>query len=260
MHPHDKHAVSLSVTSQTKTRNCRPIQAVMFDLGDTLFEPLARSHLEKNLLNIAVETPLKTTPDELLRVFRATRTKLEAELSNSGFYLHRTFIGKVVSRLFDSMDHTLPRKLVHRFCDSQRDAVVAHLRPRPDCFETLAQLRKMGFKLAIVSNIDNEWFNPLRSKWRLDDFVDVCLSSESARSCKPDETIFEKACTLTAVTPGDTVFVGDSQLNDFFGSENVGMRPIWYDANGQSTVESVVSPKVTSLIGVIKEIQLMLHH
>ena len=248
------------MTKQMNLRQKRPIQAVMFDLGDTLFEPLPRSHVEENLSIIAAETPLQTTTPEMLTLFRATRANLEIELSKTGFYLHRTFIAKVISRLFDSMGHPLPTKLVHRFCDAQRDAVVSHLRPRPDCFETLAHLREMGFKLAIVSNIDNEWFDPLRSKWRLDDFVDVCLSSESARSCKPDETIFAKACALTSVTPVDTVFVGDSQLNDFFGSENVGMHPIWYDGNEQSVDGSVVSPRVTSLLGVIREVQLFLRH
>lgn len=246
------------MTDQVGTSKHRNIHAVMFDLGDTLFSPLPASHVGKNLYDIAIQTPLETTPADLMALFRSTRAILEREFSKFDFYLHRDFIEEVISRLFNSLGFRLPRKLAQRFCDSQKNAVTEHLQPRSDCFKTLTRIRDLGFKLAIVSNIDNEWLDPLRNKWSLDDFVDVCLSSEDARSCKPDRTIFLRACSLCEVASTSTVFVGDSQTNDFFGSRDVGMHPIWFDKT-QSGDESAVTPAVTSLAEVIGKLEQMQH-
>ncbi len=246
------------MSNQVGTTKHRTIHAVMFDLGDTLFSPLPASHVGKNLYDIAIQTPLETTPADLMALFRSTRAILEREFSKFDFYLHRNFIEKVISCLFNSLGFRLPKKLAQSFCDAQQHAVTEHLQPRSDCFETLTELRNLGFKLAIVSNIDNEWLDPLRKKWSLDDFVDACVSSEDAKSCKPDSAIFLRACSLCEVAPISTVFVGDSQTNDFFGSRDVGMHPIWFDKT-QSGDESAATPTVTSLAEVIGTLEQMQH-
>lgn len=207
------------------------VSAVMLDLGDTLFEPLDSSYVLENLNTATSTVKLETDPRELLSEFRSTRVRIERELSesNSTFYLHRDFIAKVVSDLFANLDSTIPYEVVQRFCDAQRDAVVGNLRPREDCTSTLSRLRDLGYKLAIVSNIDDEWLEPLNERWNLDQMVDAILSSECAQSCKPDSSIFFQACRMIDVHPHEVVFVGDSLVNDVEGSRSVGMEPVWFD-------------------------------
>lgn len=206
---------------------------VMFDLGDTLFEPLNSSLIKKNLEAAAVASKLNARMSKMLSEFRTTRSRIEQEYatSNSTFYLHREFIGQVLTSMFESLDCPIADDVVEQFCNAQRDAVVAHLRPRKDCVPTLERLRDFGYKLAIVSNIDDEWLEPIGERWNLDRLVDGILSSERARSCKPDSAIFLQACRMMDVLPHEVLFVGDSFVNDVTGAKNVGMKPIWFDPN-----------------------------
>lgn len=208
----------------------KKISAVMFDLGDTLFEPLDALYIERNLYDIALGASVEINARQLLSSFRDTRNRIERELSQSKstFYLHRDFVREVLSSMFESFGCSLSNELLEQFCLAQRDAVVENLCPRKDCTETLKQLRQCGYKLAIVSNIDDEWIEPIREKWALDHMVDGILSSERARSCKPDSSIFLQACRMIGVRPQETLFVGDSIDNDVRGSQIVGMHPIWF--------------------------------
>lgn len=210
------------------------VSTVMFDLGDTLFEPLSSTFIKKNLEDVAHTVNLNNETHELLSEFRITRNRIEHELSASNltFYLHREFIGKVLISMFESFGFSIGDEVVEQFCDAQRDAVIANLHPRTDCVPTLARLRALGYKLAIVSNIDDEWLEPIAERWNLCRIVDGILSSEEARSCKPDSSIFLQACRMIDVLPQQVIFVGDSFVNDVTGSRNVGMNPIWFDTGG----------------------------
>ncbi len=219
----------------------------MFDLGDTLFKPLPGSIVQSNLSAVADSAGLQVSIDELASRFRETRAELELELASAPFYLHHDFIGQVIRHTFSSFSSPLNEEQIQRFCASQREAVVDHLQPREDAFETLSDLRNDGFALAIVSNIDNDWIEPLRKRWDLDQYVELCLSSEEARSCKPDAEIFLQACKELDVDCQEVAFVGDSLVNDCEGSAAVGMHPIWFDKNRIGSVKNNTTPSVTQL-------------
>ena len=233
------------------------IQAVMFDLGDTLFEPLESSHIERNLASIANVMNINVPLSSLLERFASKRHELEREFSKQRFYLHRNFVESVLRSLFESLECVLPDALANQFCDAQRDAVVNYLQPREGLSETFSLLRNHGYRLAIVSNIDNEWIDPLRTKWNLDELVDLCLSSEDAQSCKPDEAIFFQACRMLGVAPTETIFVGDSQINDVAGSQRIGMHPIWFDKLRAENPRSVPYARVSSLRQVVASVRSM---
>ncbi len=66
------------------------------------------------------------------------------------------------------------------------------------------------------------------------DYFDVVISSEHAQSCKPDSTIFLMTCSEMGVQPGDTVFVGDSEINDVQGGNSVGMSTVHLNQTGNT--------------------------
>ena len=79
------------------------------------------------------------------------------------------------------------------FYRAQRDAMVAGISPREDCHDTLAGLLKRGLNLSIVSNIDDDYLEPLMESLGLLPFFEHASSSEEAGSCKPHRAIFEYA-------------------------------------------------------------------
>jgi putative hydrolase of the HAD superfamily len=104
--------------------------------------------------------------------------------------------------------------------------MVGGLQLRDDCIDTLRALRDKGFTLSIVSNIDNDFLEGMLHSLELKPLFDHWISSESARSCKPDARIFECALEQAGCSAGETVFVGDSRIHDIQGAAALGMTTV----------------------------------
>jgi putative hydrolase of the HAD superfamily len=98
-----------------------------------------------------------------------------------------------------------------------------------DTLPTLAELRRHGLRIGLVSNgqRDLEQFARHHS---LD--VDVCVGSLRHGHVKPHRSIFEAALTALEASPGDAAMVGDSFADDIAGARALGMRAILLDRDG----------------------------
>ena len=102
--------------------------------------------------------------------------------------------------------------------------MVNHLPIRSDCLDTLRALKARGVYLAIVSNIDDDYLDPLVEKHGLDEVLDHWTSSEEAQSCKPHAGIYHYALEKAGLEAADTLFVGDSLHHDIAGASAAGLR------------------------------------
>lgn len=102
-----------------------------------------------------------------------------------------------------------------------------------DTIQTLEQLHKDGYKLAIVSNWDTP-LDPLAERLGIAKYFDVITASHDTRvrSAKPDPHIFNYTLNAVGVTPEETVHVGDTYEADIIGAQGVGIRPILIDREG----------------------------
>lgn len=198
---------------------------ILFDLGDTLFEPLPREYGERNLLTFARQVDVKDPDEAVIKTFGEAKRAVAHHFAQQAFYTHREFIATA----FKSCCELLGKDgspTADAYVNAQRDNVIEHLSPRKDCFSTLEELNRRGHRLGIVSNIDDDWLTPLIDRWRLAARVDSILSSESARSCKPDQRIFQLACDQHGTPPAETIFVGDDEINDVQGGNLLGMTTV----------------------------------
>ena len=203
----------------------RPV--VLFDLGDTLFEPLPREYGQRNLLTFARQVDV-TEPDEaVIETFAEAKRIVAHHFAQRAFYTHREFIATAFRSCCDALGKN-GSSTADAYATAQRDSVVEHLSPRTDCFATLDELNRRGHRLGIVSNIDDDWLTPLIDRWQLGERVDAILSSESAHSCKPDQRIFHLACEQHDCTPDQVVFIGDDEINDIHGANHAGMTSVLY--------------------------------
>lgn len=215
-----------------------PLQTILFDLGETLFEPLPAAYGERNLITVARQAGVIANEQELIEMFARVKKQTTERFAMKTFYLHREFIQSAFLDCCQALQCDATLAYADAYATAQRDAVVEHLRPRDDCFATLRELRERGYRLGIVSNIDNDWLDPLVDRWGLADRVDGILSSESANSCKPDGRIFTAACELLECEPATTLFVGDDEVNDVFGANRAGMRSVLFQRNVESAPTS----------------------
>ncbi len=99
----------------------------------------------------------------------------------------------------------------------------------PPLFEethaVLDELRRLGVPVCLVSNADHD---DLRAAMEATGIhLDLVVSSESARSYKPDARIFQKALAQTGWRADRTMHVGDSLHSDVGGAAPLGLETVW---------------------------------
>lgn len=237
----------MSSRSQPNFLKSGKIECVLFDFGDTLFEPLDTTLAEANLREFCASCGIKLPLNSFQAKLTKYRESSARNYSRRQFYLHREYIIETLALCSEICgDAMVSHSALETYANAQRDSVVGSLKPRPDSFSTLEQLRERKIRTGIVSNIDDDWLNPLIHKWRLYSKVDLCLSSESARSCKPNRAIFEDACRALAARPKRTMFVGDSEVNDIRGANAVNMTSVLFH-EGQKPTHSKAQFHIQSI-------------
>ena len=95
-----------------------------------------------------------------------------------------------------------------------------------DVVPTLAELRRHGLRIALVSNTSRD-LDAFVRHFGLD--VDAWISSGSHGKVKPSPTIFRAALELVETEPERAAMVGDSPDDDVEGAAALGMRAFLLD-------------------------------
>jgi HAD superfamily hydrolase (TIGR01509 family) len=104
---------------------------------------------------------------------------------------------------------------------------------REGVLDTLSALRERGLRVGLVSNIDDDQLAHLLEIAGIEDALDFHISSERARSCKPDEAIFRQALRLAGCDAAEALFVGDTARQDVDGANRAGLVSVllWHRAD-----------------------------
>lgn len=131
----------------------------------------------------------------------------------------------------------------------------------PGAMETLAALRSLGLRCALISNAGITPGFVLRQL--LDDlgllsYLDPTLFSDEVEMCKPATAMFEHALAELGVTPEQAVFVGDQPRLDVFGSRRAGL---WSVQIGDLTADGIEPHarigRLDALIPTLRKLELL---
>jgi putative hydrolase of the HAD superfamily len=103
--------------------------------------------------------------------------------------------------------------------------------PHQDAAPTLAALRQIGLRSAIVSNWDCSLPQVLGAVG-LSAAVDAVVVSAEVGAAKPDAEIFGVALERVHSSPEQALFVGDSLETDVAGARAAGLRALLIDRSG----------------------------
>ncbi len=193
---------------QAVTAPLAPIRAVLFDWGDTLFEP---PHAPVVIVEAAAERGVTVDAERAARVWEdlwaagkspqeiATDRDLSAEA-------HRA-VWTALFRPADALAPGIAKALYERVMDPFRWV------PYPDAAPTLRALRERGVRVGVVSNIARD-LRPVFAKHGLLALVDAFVLSYEIGAAKPEPKIFLAACEKLGVAPAETLMVGDHPLTD----------------------------------------------
>ena len=102
----------------------------------------------------------------------------------------------------------------------------------PETLPTLAQLKRSGFVLGVISNFDSRLFG-LLDGLGISPFVDPIVISTHAGAAKPAREIFTQALVRIGVQAAEALHIGDSYEADIVGAKAAGLTPVLVDRRGQ---------------------------
>lgn len=207
------------------------IEAVIFDLGNTLFYfdgvwPQVMTQSDAALVDALLASGLKLNRAAFQESFREELEEYYLE-RDTAFVEHTTFYllrNLVAAWGYPHVsDNLLRGALAKMYAVSE-----AYWKIEEDALETLQALRTAGCRLGLISNAaDDADVQTLIDKGGLREFFDPILTSAAVGIRKPNPRIFQMALAHWGLPPERVVVVGDSLDADIRGARNAGMRSIW---------------------------------
>lgn len=231
------------------------IRAAFFDLGGTLFDNL---QIPKLHLPVLREAAIRLGVDESMsfigpRYIKATRQANE-KFKDREFYMHSDLFYETYRIFAQKADAEASDEFLDWIYHAQRERMITGLELRVGCKETLTELRARGLNLSIVSNIDDDYFDPMLDDLGLKPLFDHWSSSEEAKACKPHARFFRYALEKAGFAPEQVVFVGDSRLHDVAGAKAVGMTSVLIEEQHGRSPLDVGDAEPDHTIGALPEL------
>jgi HAD superfamily hydrolase (TIGR01549 family) len=209
----------------------RFIQAVLFDLGDTLMHSRAAwppvyeragQALAEALHASGVEVDRATFPAE----FHQRLDRYYAERDRN---LFETTSQVVLAELLAEKGHPNASEAALRDgLDAFYAVTQDNWQLEKDAAETLLALLGGGYRLGLVSNAsDNRDVFALAKKFGIEEYFDFILTSAACSYRKPHPRIFELALAHWGYLPDEIAMVGDRLDADIGGARPLGIYTIW---------------------------------
>ena len=206
------------------------IKAVLFDMGGTLHRAIlseergiwfARRILDR-LSDYGIQ--LDTTPEELAIMLpeRSEEYKHLSEETLTELPSYRIWNEHYLKDFNIGEDRLRPIAEELSFLyDYERPLVMR----RPHLTEMMKELKDMGLKLGIISNIISVSVVPhFLAEYGLLDMMDCVLTSAQTGIRKPSPQIFRMAENALGLVPEELCYVGDTISRDVRGTRNAGWK------------------------------------
>ena len=149
------------------------------------------------------------------------------------FHPYREVLESVVRQFGDELRFTPTVEEARSLPDS-----LATWQPWPDTVAALRQL-KTRFRLAILSNVDDDLFALTRPKLEVD--FDEVITAQQAQAYKPSLKLFELALSRIHAPAHRVLHVGQSIYHDVIPAQALGLATVW-----------VNRPSARSGVGAVK--------
>lgn len=115
----------------------------------------------------------------------------------------------------------------------------------PDVAEALGTLVSAGWRLAILTNCDNDLFAETSTRFPVP--FEVAITAEQVRSYKPDLGHFRKFAEMTGATPANWIHIANSWVHDILPAARMGLRSVWVDRDRTGHPAKFAERRVTTM-------------
>ena len=152
--------------------------------------------------------------------------QVEPEIQEEAYRSYAEVMTLAVERLAQETGRALP--------EGESNALARSLPewpPFPEVPESLAELRRRGWKLAILSNSDRDLI--AASMKRLGVPFDLAIVAEDVQSYKPAHGHWERFYELTTADRDHHVHVAQSHFHDIATADELGLKSVWVNRLGE---------------------------
>ena len=128
-------------------------------------------------------------------------------------------------------------------------------RPHNDVEPLLAELRRRGYKLGILTNYDDAQFEMLHRAFKQP--FDLFVTADRIRAHKPDLWHFRAFQLLAQVQKDNWIHVSSDLEHDIVPAETYGIQRVWLDRDGTEKDPSRATAHVRSAADVVQAIDWM---
>jgi 2-haloacid dehalogenase len=114
-----------------------------------------------------------------------------------------------------------------------------------DVAEALGTLASFGWRLAILTNCDDDLFATTAACLPVP--FDVVVTAQQVRSYKPDLAHFRRFAELTGATPANWIHVANSWVHDISPAARMGLRSVWVDRDHTGHPAKFAERRVTTM-------------
>jgi phosphoglycolate phosphatase len=221
----------------------QPVRAVLFDLDGTLLDTAA--DIARALNRSLSEFGWATLPvsDVSRMIGRGAPALIERAAAK---------LGKSLTP--DDHKHLLDEFFEHY--GALEELNESDAQPYPGAADTLKTLHESGIAVAVVTNKQHRFASALLHRLNLMPFVGVLVGGDTCERRKPDPQPLLHACQTLAVSPSETLMVGDS-VNDVMAARGAHI-PVICVPYGYNEGQDPKSLPCDALIGSLAEIPSML--
>jgi putative hydrolase of the HAD superfamily len=217
----------------------RPFEALFFDLGNTLIffdgdwsEVLFRA--SRNLWLSLKEKGLDLDGNIFCKEFLNRLMEYYKERETDHTELTTAYLLKQL--LTEKGYPDLPDSTIHHALTAMYSVSQKHWHVEKDTLPVLAELKRQGYKLGIISNAgDDEDIQNLVDKAMIRPFFDLIISSAAVGIRKPNPRIFELSLAKLDVKPSQAAMIGDTLGADVLGAKNANLFSIFLTRRADPT-------------------------
>jgi len=226
------------------------IKAVLFDVDNTLIDFMRMKRAGcKAGIDAMIDAGLKMSEKDAL--------KLLYELYEIYGIESQRIFQKFTKKVYGKENY----KLISHGVLAYRKMREAYLMPYANVIPTLLELKKQGYRLAIVSDA------PIMEAWmriaslKLDDFFDVIITKADARKQKTHAAPFKAALKRLDIKPDEAIMIGDRIARDVNTAKKLGIHTVYARYGDENPAEKEKSGAefeindISEILRVLKEIK-----
>ncbi len=207
------------------------IQAVIFDLDDTLYDYKTLDQEANRAVQDFVCESLGIDEMKYKDAYMRGRRETKEQLGSVGASHNRMLY---FQKTLEHLNHK-PLSLSLQMYETYWGTFLTKMKLYPGAREVLNKLHERGIQVGICTDLTAHIQHRKLKALGLTDDVDCLVTSEEAGREKPAPEIFTMCLDKLNMKPEVVCFVGDNYRRDIEGAVAVGMHAVWFCPDGEET-------------------------